>query len=374
MWTLTARYHIPIFLSSSSQHIELLDNRIRTISLENSAVFILHRASTIDLEGNRMRSLSSAVLNTLNTSLPHFQLLLNSYNDPFCPGMSTCNCCDMRDFGLWLKDHMESLYSFSAQCGATKYWIHDLPALASQLQEPCVENVILPHSSCDFHGFILRCHNTNSVAVFSELDFYETPSTVREISLKIVEYVSGDAGMDFPSIPKREKLTAIDIQGIRTLLSALQVFPFDRLLTENKHNILRLRLSSVKLMRLTVANFRGFNQLEHLEIDNCLIQDIHPDLFENLAVTHGTFEPGWTSGIRFVRIANNNISHLNWEFLRPVSQSIEVRLCHANVEQLRESWSMSFQIMSHHIMNFTKRGLIFNRFCHWNQIASWPWI
>ena len=102
----------------------------------NETHFVLHQAYHIDLSYNQIKHVPPAVFSTLNTSLP-FELVFEADNssEQFCHKHKTCDCSDICEFGVWLKEHEADSGIIDLQCAGTKYNATNLDTMP--VYSPC---------------------------------------------------------------------------------------------------------------------------------------------------------------------------------------------------------------------------------------------
>ena len=304
----------------------------------------------IDLRANRLNRMPNSVLRTFNTSL-RLTLLLYGRESDFCPCSRTCNCCDFVDFGQWLKENRNTFEAFDVQCGGIGLAANNLHSVS--LGESCVvpmmilpttegTNRSLPHLSCTYCDDCgpgnptdqLRCNARGidpAEVSLNDFSFPALPLTVQRMEIAYFVYSTNLTAPclvpEFPSMPDRPQLSDIALHGDFRRMTDLDVFPFNRLLAGNRHHIVNMTLNFVKLVRLTESNFAGFSQLERLDLYDCMISIIDADVFESLGVMPGLgLKTNFSSILSNLKVESNSIRRLNWAFLRPISDSVQVRM------------------------------------------------
>ena len=295
--------------------------------MDESEHFTLAKTWYIRLGWNRIRTLSTSVLRTFNTTVRPINLETYSPYASFCQGRVTCDCCDAREFAQWLKDNNRSLSAIDVECGTMRLKVATLHIL--NLDEPCVEHLVSPHPSCSYsvsRGLGVDCKSVTQEVVLNDIDLFSISSAILNLSISNMVYNTDEFEdePEFPQLPEKQNLTTVDLEGHRAWLTDLTVFPFHWFLTNNRRTIKNLRLSYLNLARLSESDFHGFNLLENIDLDHCLIRNIDVNAFQTLAAAPGPTFATLLSHMRFVRVSNNNILQLDWCFLEPVSHSLEV--------------------------------------------------
>ena len=219
----------------------------------------------------------------------------------------------------------------------------------------------LPHPSCKYddikNGLVsLKCMKHG--AAFFLLNSY-TMAAIHPNTSYILIFGFVYSLAEFPTIPERSHLNTLTLSGSKEDMPYLDVFPFSLFLVNNKRHVGTLYLTHLKLKRLTRVDFGGFNQLQKLFIEECLIHNIDPDVFEDLGSLPGDDGmSGFGSRITNIEITNNEITHLNWGFLKPISASLQVHLNFSSVACITVTQVQS-ERYSELFHNFTIRRLVF---------------
>jgi len=167
---------------------------------------------------------------------------------------------------------------------------------------------------------------------------------------------------NFTPLPFRKQLVEVEFYNFN-LGEQDSRFRFGDLLGDNKHHVGHLELNSVKLVTLTGADFKGFNQLEKLYVRDLDVTEVGPSVFEELGVSlSGSPVPDFESKLKWVIMLGarqpDQRTRLDWAFLKPAAESVEV----INFESMglatdNLTCSSPFKLKSARIIRFTDNFL-----------------
>ena len=190
----------------------------------------------------------------------------------------------------------------------------------------------LPHSSCAYtecqvldsgRSKCLRCSSRSVISVPDNFNLSRVPLDLEYLEIKNFAF---EDTKQWNYIPERPNLTHVSLQGNLHRMLISKVVPFSWIIGSNNKHIRSLSLVYVKIGSLKRTLFDGFRRLEVLLIAACAVDSIDSDVFEGIGVLPGQNTLGESPpSLKKVLIYSNSIDYVDWSFLRPVSDTLEVR-------------------------------------------------
>ena len=185
---------------------------------------------------------------------------------------------------------------------------------------------LLPHPDCAyqavFQGSTLKCESLKWPSLFSSYVLSVIPLDIYSVFVSGFMYTNADT----TSLPARDNLTKVVLHGKTGIAaSVLEEFPIRSVFADSKRRIKVLELMHVKMSRLTKGDFNEFFRLDRLFLSNCCIRIMDVDVFSEMAYEPGR-EPLYNAKatLSSLYLWDNDIKHVDWLFLRPISESIQV--------------------------------------------------
>jgi hypothetical protein len=183
--------------------------------------------------------------------------------------------------------------------------------------------------------YVASCTNAS---VPNDLDFTGLPDSLTRLSLANLTiyhtYSAISPGPNYLDLRRRRMIVHFsELRYLDTISNNDTRLPFERILKNIASIITSLTIEKSYVGHLYQSSFEGFLVLIEVRFVDCWLQSLHPRLFYPLAYSNrpswlsaALLQPGTRSLLQRLDLHQNKLIKFDWEILRPIAGSVEVRV------------------------------------------------